>query len=320
MMLKRSSRTRVSSMPGEPHEEHAQPFLDHLEELRNTLLWCVGALFVGVLLTFMFTPKILGFLMAPLDGLVENPQEFLRSLQVTGAFMVWLRIAAWSGLLISAPAIVYFLARFIFPGLKDREKDVMVKASGFAVLMFAVGVVFAYKVGLPISLKMMLKLHADLAVAAEWTVNDYVAFTTQLMIGFGLAFEMPVVVLVLGRLGIVTVDQLCDKRKHVFLVTLVVGMLLTPQDIASMFILAVPLYALFEMCVLILRFQGPAPGSTSEVDVPSSAGTAEREQESEVGSPAVAVASEGEQTSEERGGWQNDRYPEDGKQESDGGT
>jgi len=256
-------------MPEDPHEEHAQPFLDHLEELRNTLLWCVGALFLGVLITFAFTPKILSFLMTPLDGLVENPREFLRSLQVTGAFMVWLRIAAWSGLLISSPFIVYFLARFIFPGLKERERDVLVKASGFAVLMFVVGVVFAYTVGLPISLKMMLKLHADLAIAAEWTVNDYVAFTTQLMIGFGLAFEMPVVVLILGRLGIVTVDQLCDKRKHVFLVTLVVGMLLTPQDIASMFILAIPLYALFEMCVLILRFQGPVAVESADAEASS---------------------------------------------------
>ena len=237
-------------------DDESKPFLDHLEDLRSTLLWCFGALCVGVALTIGFTPRILAWLMSPLEGLVEHPTQFLRSLQVTGAFFVWLRIAAWSGLLVSAPAIVYFLARFVFPGLKEREKEVLVKASGFALLMFGVGVVFAYKVGLPISLKMMLKLHTDLGIAAEWTVNDYVAFATQLMLGFGLAFEMPVVILILGRLGIVTVPQLCSKRRHVFLATLVVGMLLTPQDIASMFILALPLYALFEMCVVVLRFQG----------------------------------------------------------------
>ena len=86
---------------------------------------------------------------------------------------------------------------------------------------------------------MMLKLHTDLAISAEWTVNDYVAFTTQLLLGFGLAFELPVVILVLGRLGVVTVEQLGQKRRHVFLCTLIVGMLLTPQDVASMFLLAV---------------------------------------------------------------------------------
>lgn len=237
------------------HDDDSKPFLEHLEELRGTLLWCLGSLSLGVLCTVVFTPKILAWLMAPLNGVVDNPQQFLRSLHVTGAFFVWLRIAAWSGLLVSAPAIVYFLARFIFPGLRENERQVLIKASAFAVLMFAVGVAFAYKVGLPISLQMMLKLHTDLAIAAEWTVNDYVAFATQLLLGFGLAFELPVVILVLGRLGVVTVEQLCQKRRHVFLCTLVVGMILTPQDVASMFLLAAPLYVLFEVCIVILRFQ-----------------------------------------------------------------
>ena len=127
-------------------EDDAKPFLEHLEELRGTLLWCLGALSLGVLCTVAFTPRILAWLMAPLDGVVDNPRQFLRSLHVTGAFFVWLRIAAWSGLLVSAPAIVYFLARFIFPGLKEHEREILIKASAFAVLMFSVGVAFAYKV------------------------------------------------------------------------------------------------------------------------------------------------------------------------------
>ena len=161
-------------------------------------------------------------------------------------------MAAWSGLLISMPFIVYFIARFVFPGLTDREKTVVKRASGFAVGLFMFGVILGYVVCLPIALKMMMWFHEWIEVAAEWTVNDYIAFVVQMLLGFGLAFQLPVIVLVLGKLGIVTGEQLRSKRRHVVIFCLIVGMLMTPADVASQLIMAVPLYLLFEICIGIL--------------------------------------------------------------------
>lgn len=232
--------------------DEAKPFLDHLEELRGTLIACIIALAIGMTVSVFFIPQIMALLTAPLQEIEGIPDQFLRSLQVAGALSVILRMAAWSGLLVSMPFIVYFVARFIFPGLTRREKAVVTRASGFAVGLFLFGVVLGYTVCLPIALKMMLWFHAWIGVAAEWTVNDYIAFVIQMLLGFGLAFQLPVLVLVLGKLGIVTNEQLRSKRRHVVIFCLVVGMLMTPQDVASQLIMAVPLYLLFEICILIL--------------------------------------------------------------------
>jgi sec-independent protein translocase protein TatC len=139
------------------------------------------------------------------------------------------------------------------PGLTRRERVLARKSFGFAFVLFVLGAAMGYFFCLPIALRMMLRIHAWLGISPEWTVNDYVAFATQMLIGFGLAFELPVVVLVLGKLGIVSVEQLSAKRRHVVVICLAIGMLLTPQDIASQLIMAVPLYVLFELCLLILR-------------------------------------------------------------------
>lgn len=229
-------------------------FLEHLEEFRLMLLRTLAAFLVGGALALPLAPQILHVLTQPLHAVTDDPAKFLRSLKVAGAFTLTLRIAAWGGLLISAPFIVYFVARFIFPGLHQHERQLAWKAGTLAVGLFAVGTVVAYYYCLPITLQMMLGMHQWLEISAEWMVNDYVAFSIQMLLGFGLAFELPMVVLVLGRLGFVTVDQLAAKRRHAIIGCLVIGMLLTPQDIASMIIMAAPLYVLYEGCILIMRY------------------------------------------------------------------
>lgn len=236
---------------GCPNDE-AKPFLDHLEELRWTLLASILSLAVAMILCAFFVPQILHLLKAPLVKIGQDPEKFLISFRVAGPFSVLLRVAAWSGLLLSAPLIVYFVARFVFPGLTKKEKRILTRASGFAGVLFLGGVSLGYFYCIPIALKMMLTLHNWMSVDPQWTINDYVSFTVQLLLGFGLAFQLPVVLLILGKLGIVNQKQLRTRRKHVIIICLVLGMVLTPQDVASQLILAGPLYALFEVCVMIL--------------------------------------------------------------------
>ena len=259
---------------GASNGEDTKPFLDHLEDLRGAILACLISVGVGMVVAFPFTPQILDWLTAPLYRIPGIPYPFLRSLRVGGAFSVILRVGAWSGLLVATPFIVYFIARFVLPGLTAREKSVLGRASGFALGLFGFGVLLGYKVCLPIALEMMLGFHDWIDVAPEWTVNDYAAFTIQMLIGFGLAFQLPVIVMVLGKLGIITSAQLRGKRRHVIVICLLIGMVMTPQDVTSQIVMAGPLYILFEICIWLLWFDdrrargGPPPADPTPSDRP----------------------------------------------------
>ena len=230
-----------------------KPFLDHLEDLRRALIRCVLVLGVAVLVALPLAPLFLGILLAPLRQAVPDADSMLRSLEVAGAFTVTLRIAFWSGLLVSSPALVFIIGQFVFPGLTAQERRVVARSGIWAVALFALGAGLAYWVTLPVAIQVMFGLHAWLGVAAEWTVTSYVTFATQLLIGFGLAFEMPVVVVILGRLGIVSSAQLRQARPLVVIILLVVAMVLTPPDIFTQLMMAVPLIVLYEGCIAVVR-------------------------------------------------------------------
>ncbi len=231
----------------------SKPFLDHLEELRQTIIRCAVALALGVAICIPLAPQILQFLKAPLDHVVEDPDRFLRSLQVAGAFTLTMRIAFWSGLLLSISFIMGFIGVFVFPGLTRIEKKVIFQTSGFALVLFFLGVALGYFITLRVALQVMLGLHDWLGIEAQWIVSSYITFVIQLLIAFGLAFEMPVIVWILGRLGVVTSDQLRRKRKHAAVIMLVTAMVLTPPDVFTQLMMAVPLMLLFEICIWLLR-------------------------------------------------------------------
>ena len=231
--------------------DDAKPFLEHLEDLRRALIRCAAALVAGMIVAFPSAPWILRVLQRPLRSVVEDPERFLRSLEVGGAFSVAMRMAFWSGLLISAPFLLLFVGQFVFPGLKRGERKLVLQAGAFGVALFVVGVALGYWVTLPAALRVMFGMHAWLGISAEWTITSYVAFTSQLLIGFGLAFELPAVLLVLARLGLVSHGQLQVARPYAVVIGLVVAALLTPPDVISQLIMAVPLLLLYELCVWI---------------------------------------------------------------------
>lgn len=231
--------------------EAAKPFLDHLEDLRKTLIRCAAALAGGIIVSFPFTPWFLRMLQRPLRGITEHPEQFLRSLEVGGAFSVAMRIAFWSGMILSAPFLLLFVGQFVFPGLKHGERKLVLRAGALAVCLFVLGVALGYGVTLPAALKVMFGMHAWLGITAEWTVVSYVAFTSQLLIGFGLAFELPAVLLILAKMGLISHQQLQGARPYAVILSLVIAALLTPPDVISQLIMAVPLLLLYELCVWI---------------------------------------------------------------------
>jgi len=226
-----------------------KPFLEHLEDLRRALIGCVVALAVGIGVAAPLTPQLLRWLTLPLQQVGGDTELILRSLDVGGAVSVSLRIAFWSGLILSAPFLTLFIGRFVFPGLTDAERRAVSGVAGLAVALFAAGVFLGYRFMLPAALRMMLVAHTWMGIRAEWTVTSYTAFASQMLLGFGLVFELPTVLLALGRMGLVNARQLRTYRRHAVIVALVVGMILTPPDIFSQLLMAVPLMVLYELCI-----------------------------------------------------------------------
>ncbi len=237
-----------------PPRDDPKPFLEHLEELRWTILGCLIALALGMAVAAPLAPAILKWLRAPLAGVTDRPDQFLQSLEITGGFSIALQTVFWCGLLLSAPAILLLVGRFIFPGLKPRERRAAGAAGAAGLLLFALGVALGYGIVLPVALRVMLGLHAWMGIQAWWTVTSYVAFTIQLLIAFGLAFELPMVLMALGYLGIVSSATLRAKRPHAIVILLALAMVLTPgPDVFSQVVMAVPLILLYEICIWSIR-------------------------------------------------------------------
>ena len=236
-----------------PGGQGEKPFLAHLEDLRATLIRCIAALAVGMAIAIPLTPQIMAVLERPLNSVTNDPAQFLRSLEVAGAFTVSLKIALWAGLLFSSPFLLLFIGAFIFPGLTGKEKKVVINASGFAVALFVAGVLFGYMFTLPAALKIMFGMHGWLGIRPEWTVTSYVTFALQLLIGFGLVFELPTILLTLGKLGIISSLQLRTMRRHAIVAILIVAAALTPPDVFSQLLMTLPLLGLYEMCIWLVR-------------------------------------------------------------------
>lgn len=230
-----------------------KPFLEHLEDLRGTLIRAAIAIVVGMVIAFPLTPWILGVLKVPLDAMGTDTAFMLQSMEVAGAFVAAMRMAFWCGVLFSAPALVIIFGMFVIPALKPPEKKLAIQACVVGTFLFIFGVFFGYKYTLPFALQAMHAMHGWLGVSPLWTINSYVAFSSQLLIAFGIAFEIPMLLLILGKFGIVSGNWLAEHRRHAVVVTLIIACILTPPDIVSQIIMTIPLVLMYEGCVWIVR-------------------------------------------------------------------
>ena len=242
--------------PADHHEMGPllKPFFQHLDDLRKALVWSLCALFAGMGVSALLAPTILKIVKAPLGKVVHEPDKFLRTLDITGGMSVAMQTILWGGVLFSAPVIVFAICWFVFPGLTNRERRTVLGGLLFAVGLFCSGVLLCYFFALAPALGVMLWFNEWMGIPVEYvTVTSYVGFVLKLMVSFGLTFELPIVILILGHLGIVTSAQLREKRRHAIVIILIIAMVITPtQDPFSQLLLAGPLVLLYELCIWLV--------------------------------------------------------------------
>jgi len=250
---RRSSQPSSELSPNIPADEggETKPFVEHLDDLRKMLFKMIGALVVGFNLCLVFANKILFFLEQPLRTMGFDPQKFLRSYEVTGAFVLAMTLSFYGGLLLTAPFLLYFLAQFILPALRPKERAMLIPVCIFGALLFLGGAAMCFFCVLPGVLKAFFKYNEWMQIEPFWSITSYVGFVTQFMLVMGITFEVPLVMLILNRLGIVSAATMRRGRKVCIAIAVIVSAIVAPPDPLSMILMSIPLIALFEATIWI---------------------------------------------------------------------
>lgn len=217
------------------------PFWDHVEELRSRFLKCLAAVFVATLVFYQFVDPVLRLVIKPVGHLVFTAPA--------DAFVARLLLAVLGGVVVAMPVVLYQIWVFVALGLKEQERKFVRLYGPLSFLFFALGVLFAYYVALPISLKFLLGFSSEWMVPMI-TVKSYVGFFTSLVLACGIVFELPIVLIFLTAIGIATPEFLIQKRRHAIVIILIISAVITPPDVITLLIMTLPLVVLYEAGVV----------------------------------------------------------------------
>jgi len=234
-----------------PQSESAKPFLEHLEDLRWTVVKMAITLFLAMILCFAFRSSLTALMQRPLTQLGDKVRT-LQALGITDSLTITFNMAFYAGIVLSFPLLLYFLAEFVLPALTAVEKRLMLPAIGVSFILFLIGVVSCYYWLLPKTILFFFNDAESMGWMPAWTVREYYSFVTRFTIGFGLAFELPVVVLALVRFGLVTFAFMQRTRPYAVVLIFVLAAVITPTpDVLTLLCMGFPMYALYESCIWI---------------------------------------------------------------------
>jgi sec-independent protein translocase protein TatC len=229
------------------------PLIEHLIELRTRLIYCVVGFLAAFIISFFFSSDILGLLVLPFKwGTGEDVS--LISIKLLGVFLVKLKIAFFGGLFIGFPLIATQIYRFVAPGLYKHEKAAFLPYLVATPVFFILGASLVYFFLLPVAIHFFTALAGTSDVALMPDIEAYLDFVMMLILAFGLCFQLPVILTLLGQIGVLSYDQLRSGRKFAIVGVFVVAAVLTPPDPISQIAMAVPLMALYEVSVQAVRF------------------------------------------------------------------
>lgn len=235
---------------------HSEPFISHLIELRNRLLYAVGAVLIVFFALVPFANELYQWFAKPLMATLPQGTSMI-STEPHGPFFVPFKFAFACAFAIAIPFVLYQLWAFIAPGLYLKEKRIALPLVISSTVLFYGGIMFAYYVVFPVIFGFFVSMAPD-GVAVMTDINAYMSFALKLFFAFGIAFEVPVATVLLARLGVVSTKTMAEKRPYIVVVAFVVGMLMTPPDVFSQIMLAIPVCLLFELGLFFARRVEPA--------------------------------------------------------------
>jgi sec-independent protein translocase protein TatC len=230
------------------------PLIARLEELRKRLIVSMIAVTVGFGACYAFKEKLFSVLTRPLESYLPKGSS-MQYLGVPEAFFTYLKTCLFGGLILALPVILYEVWKLVAPALRSREKRYVFPFVLFSTLFFLGGATFCYFVVLPFVFQFFMSF-SEGTLKAMPAIKDYLSFITQMLIAFGLVFEMPIFFFFLGKIGLISYPGLARQRRIAIVLIFLAAALLTPPDALSQILLAVPLLILFELSIQIVRITG----------------------------------------------------------------
>ena len=246
----------AAPLPDAEIDASKAPLLDHLIELRRRLLWSLLALLVAFLGCFYFADEIFAFLVQPL---LKAGQGKLIYTQIFEAFFVQVKVALFAACMLAFPVIAMQIWKFVAPGLYRNEKRALLPFLLATPVLFLSGAALAYYFVIPTALHFLLGFEGDLGGVqreALPAIGNYLTFIMQFVMAFGIAFQLPILVMLLERSGIVTFEQLTAARRYMIVAAFAIAAVATPPDPISQLMLAIPLCLLYEVALIAIRITG----------------------------------------------------------------
>jgi len=238
------------------------PFTGHLEELRRRLIVCFVAVGIGFVLSYGFKEKLFQILTRPLIGVMETGDKLIFT-GLPEAFFTYLKVAFLSGIILATPIIFYEFWMFVAPGLYDKEKRLMLPIVFLSTLFFLGGSFFGYFIVFPYGFKFFLGFASEI-IRPLPSMREYLSFASKLLLAFGVVFELPLIITFLAKLGIVSVSFLKKNRKYAILLFFVGAAILTPPDVVTQIMMALPLMVLYEISIVGARIFGKKPSENDD--------------------------------------------------------
>lgn len=252
-------------------DDTSRSLIEHLTELRTRLMWVMGAMVIGTAISFWFVEPLTGFLVEPLANAMQ-PGDTQRLIYtgLTEAFFTYMKVAFFAGIFLTFPVLLWQIWIFVAPGLYKNERRAFLPYLIATPVLFFMGGACVYYGVIPMAWPFFMSFQTgaeatSLPIELEARISEYLDLIMTLIFAFGLCFQMPVVLSLLAKAGFITAKNLADFRKFAIIIIFIVAAILTPPDVFSQIMLAIPLMALYEFSILLIRWSSPKHDSAQPV-------------------------------------------------------